>query len=536
MNLIRSAATVGGFTLISRVLGFVRDLIFAAVLGAGLVADAFVLAQRFPNLFRSLFAEGAFSSAFVPQFSRILAAEGPDSARQFAREALSFMVPILIGLTLLVQLAMPWIMLVFAAGFRGDPTKFDLAVLFSRVMFPYLMLMALCALYAGILNSLGRFWVAAAAPILFNLVMIFGLILAPFTGMPGHGQAICVTLSGILQVVWMARAASHAGMDLRLLWPRTTPRVWRLLQTALPGTFAAGVTQVNILIGQVIASWTAGAVTYLYFAERLYQLPLGVIGIAVAAVLLPDLSRRLALGDETGSREAINRAGEFCLLLTLPATTALIAAPYDLVTALFRHGAFSLADAHATAPVVVAFAAGLPAYVLIKVLTPAFFARQDTKTPVAFAAGSVGINVVGSIGLYPLFDFVGIAIATAIAAWVNVGLLGYRLYRLGHFAPDLRLIDRTARMLAAAILMGVVLFGLTGITRPWLAGPIYIALPVLAMVTFLSMALYGGLILGFGAMRWSEIRALMRRRAAGPAPDPLTGDTAIGLDGGKDGV
>ncbi len=534
MNLVRAAATVGGYTLISRLLGFVRDLIFAAVLGAGMVSDAFVLAQRFPNLFRSLFAEGAFSSAFVPLFARTLTSEGDKSARQFAQEALSFMVPILIGLTLAVQFLMPWVMLLFAAGFSANQEKFDLAVLYSRIMFPYLMLMALCALYAGILNSLGRFWVAAAAPILFNLVLIFGLVVvAPITGLPGHGQAVCVTISGILQVIWMAYAARRAGMDLNLLWPRASPRVLRLLKIALPGTFAAGVTQVNILIGQIIASWTAGAVTYLYFAERLYQLPLGVIGIAVGAVLLPDLSRRLALGDEQGSNEALNRASEFCLLLTLPATAALIAAPLDILVALFRHGAFSMADARATVPVLIAFATGLPAYVLIKVLTPAFFARHDTKTPVLFAAVSVVINVLGSVSLYPFFDYVGIAIATSIAAWANVILLGLKLYSKGHFAPDIRLIDRAVRMLAAAILMGVVLFGLTLLVRSWLVGPVYAALPVLISITGLSMFSYGGLVLAMGAIQWDEMTALVQRRP-GPLDDRSNADG--GLDDGANGV
>jgi putative peptidoglycan lipid II flippase len=529
MSLLRQAATVGGFTLISRVLGFARDLIFAQVLGAGLISDAFVLAQRFPNLFRSLFAEGAFSSAFVPIFAGTLAKEGEASAKRFAEEALSFMVPILIGLTLIVQAAMPWVMLAFAAGFTDDAQKFELSVLFSRIMFPYLMLMALCALYAGILNSLGKFWVAAAAPILLNVVLIIGLVvIAPLTGMPGHGQAVCVTVSGVLQVLWMARAARASGMDLRLRWPKATPRVLRLLKIALPGTFAAGITQVNIMIGTVIASATDNAVTYLYYAERLYQLPLGVIGIAIGAVLLPDLSRRLSLGDDSGSRDGLNRAAEFCLLLTLPATAALLAIPLDILVALFRHGAFTLVDAKATAPVLIAFATGLPAYVLIKVLTPAFFARADTRTPVKFAAISVVVNIAGSLALYPLFDYVGIAIATSVAAWVNVGLLAQRLYVKKYFAPDTRLIDRLARMAAAAILMALALLGMAHGARPWLFGPIYAALPSLLVITSLSVGLYGAIALAVRAVHWSELKSAIRpRRRPGAA---ATSETSS-LDG-----
>jgi putative peptidoglycan lipid II flippase len=512
MLLLRQAATVGGFTLLSRLLGFVRDLIFAAVLGAGMVADAFVLAQRFPNLFRALFAEGAFSSAFVPLFSRSLAQEGDVAAREFAQEALSLMIPVLLVLTVLVQIFMPQIMLLFAAGFSANQQKFDLVVLYSRIMFPYLLLMALCALYAGILNTLGRFWVAAAAPILFNLVLIIGLVVvAPITGLPGHGQAVCVTISGLIQVIWMAYAAHQAGMDLHLRIPRATGRVIKLLMIALPGTFAAGITQINILIGQIIASWTAGAVTYLYFAERLYQLPLGVIGIAVGAVLLPDLSRRLALGDDDGAHSALNRACEFSLLLTLPATIALIVMPLDILVALFRHGAFTFEDAKSTAPVLIAFACGLPAYVLIKVLTPAFFARQDTRTPVKYAAISVIINIIGSVGFFPFLDYLGIAVATAIAAWVNVALLAQRLHRLDHFTPDLRLMDRVVRMMAAGLLMGIILLFAAHFARGLLYGPVWAAVATLAGIVGLGVIFYGILIIVVGAADRREVMALLRR-------------------------
>lgn len=511
-SVIRAAATVGGFTLISRVLGFVRDQIFANVLGAGMVADAFLLAQRFPNLFRSLFAEGAFSSAFVPMVSKRLAAEGPGAARAFAEEALNVLVPLLLALTVIAQIAMPWIMIVYAPGFSAEPAKFDLAVLFSRITFPYLMLMALCALYAGILNALSLFWVAAAAPILLNLVLILGLVVvAPITGLPGHGQAFGVTLSGILQVAWMARAARRAGMDLRLGAPRLTPAVVQLLKVALPGTFAAGVTQINAWIGGIIASWTAGAVSWLYFADRLYQLPLGAIGIAVGAVLLPDLSRRLALGDDAGAMAAQNRAAEACMLLTMPAAAALMAIPLDILIALFRHGAFGLADAQATAPALAAFAAGLPAYVLIKVFTPAFFAREDTGTPVVFAAASVGVNIAGSILLYPWLDYVGIAVATAAAAWLNVGLLVHRLARRGHFHADARLLSRLARIALASAALALALRGAAPLLAPWLRAGVLVAMPTLGGLVLAGAALYGALALALGAADRADLRRVLGR-------------------------
>jgi len=512
VNLVRSAATVGGFTLISRVLGFIRDVLTAALVGTGPVADAFFVAQRFPNLFRSLFAEGAFASAFVPLFAKKLEADGKDRARQFAEQALGVLLAALLIFTMLAQIAMPWAMTLIAPGFQEDPAKYDLAVLFCQITFPYLIFMALTALYGGILNSMSKFWAAAAAPIMLNLVLIFVLLLiAPHTPTPGHALSWGVTVSGVLQFLWMVYAARSAGMNLSLPRPRLTPEVKRLLVLTVPGTIAAGVSQINILVGSMIASFSASAVSYLYYADRVYQLPLGVIGIAVGAVLLPDLSRKLAAGDDQGAQLSQSRATRITMLLTMPATMALVVIPFEIVVVLFERGAFDRAASLETAKALVAFALGLPAYVLVKVFTPAFFARENTKTPLRFAAVSVSVNIAGSAILFPVMGHVGIALATALAAWVNVAQLVLRLSALNHFHLDSPLVRGLARIGIASLIMGgVLLLGAKFMAGAFL-GPVLPAALALAGLVAGGMAVYGVAVLATGAVSLSEIKALARR-------------------------
>ncbi|NND50434.1 MAG: murein biosynthesis integral membrane protein MurJ, partial [Rhizobiales bacterium] len=365
MNLIRSALTVGAMTAISRVLGFVRDVLIAASLGTGLVADVFFVAFRLPNLFRRLFAEGAFNAAFVPLFSGRLEAEGSTAARRFASEAASALLWALIVFTALFELAMPLVVYVIAPGFTDTPEKLDLTVLLTRIAFPYLAFMSLVALISGILNALGRFAVAAAAPIVLNIVLIatlLAIIELDLAATPEAGRMLTwgVALAGALQLLLVWVAAMRADFAPRFTLPRLTPGVKRLLVLGIPGVLAAGATQINIVIGTIIASFQDGAVSFLYYADRIYQLPLGIVGIAIGIVLLPDLSRRLAAGDGPGALAAQNRACEFSMLLTIPAAAALIAIPAAIISVLFEHGRFDASDTAATAPALAAFAAGLP--------------------------------------------------------------------------------------------------------------------------------------------------------------------------------
>lgn len=463
MKLYRSIATVSGFTALSRVLGFVRDMLTAAVLGAGPVADAFFVAFRLPNLFRSLFAEGAFNSAFVPLFSKNLQSDGTDGARNFAEEALAVLLVALLFITILAEIAMPWLVAFIAPGFGENPEKFDLAVLLTRITFPYLLCMSLTALAAGILNALGRFAAAAAAPIILNVVLSAAMILAASIGLRDRPEAAvmlawAVSVAGFAQLAWLAIAAGRQGMNLRFRRPRLTPQVKRLFALALPGIATAGITQINLFVGTMIASLAEGAVSYLYYADRINQLPLGIVGIAIGVVLLPELSQKLNGGDVRAAMTSHNRSLEFALLLTLPAAAALCVVPGPIIQVLFERGAFNAGDTSAVATALAAFAVGLPASVLIRVLLPGFFAREDTRTPMIFAGISASVNIVGSLSLFFVLGHVGIAIATSLAAWTNAILLGATLLRRKHFEPDAALKRRGTLIAVASVVMALALW------------------------------------------------------------------------------
>lgn len=513
MSLVRSIATVGGYTGISRVLGFVRDILIANVVGASPVADAFFAAFRLPNLFRRLFAEGAFNAAFVPLFARRLEQEGEAAAKRFAEEALSVLITGLLVISAAAMAGMPWFIYVIGSGFSQDPEKLALAVELSRITFPYLLFMAVVALISGVLNSLYRFAAAAAAPILLNILFILALTLVlPFTGAPGYLMAWTVCLAGAAQMIFLAVAAARAGMKLRLPRPRFTPGVRRLLVLLVPGVLSAGALQINIFVGSSIASWQEGAFSYLYYADRVYQLPLGLIGIAIGIVLLPDMARKLRSGAGEAAMHSLNRGLEFALLLTLPATLALLVIPGAIVGGLFQHGAFGQADAAATAAALAAFAGGLPAYVLVKILQPAFYAREDTVTPFRFSVVSVIANIVLSLVLFLTLDHVGIALATALAAWLNTLLLIWSLRRHGFWALDQRFRHRLPRILGASAVMGLVLWGLQTALAGWLGDTFFERIAALAILVAAGLGSYALAALLFGAMSRSELLAALRRK------------------------
>ncbi|MDZ4737279.1 MAG: murein biosynthesis integral membrane protein MurJ [Rhodospirillaceae bacterium] len=513
MILLRSVATVGGFTLVSRFLGVARDLLIARYLGAGPIADAFFVALRFPNLFRNLFAEGAFNAAFVPLYARKLTEAGPNAARILAERILSVMVTFMLILTVAAQFAMPWLMYAIAPGFASDPEKFDLAIRLTQITFPYLLFMSLAALLGGILNSLDKFAYAAAAPILLNLTMIAALVLVmPTTTQPGDVLAWSVALAGLLQFLWLAWSCQRVGVMLRFPRPSLSPEVKRLWKLLIPGLIGAGVMQINIVIGTIIASLFAGAVSYLYYADRIYQLPLGVIGVAIGVVLLPELTRRLRGGDSGGAMWSFNRAVEIAMLLTLPAAAALIAVPLPIVTVLFERGAFGPAESYETARVLGIFAIGLPAYVLVKTLAPGFYAREDTTTPFRIAIVTMIVNTVLSVALAFTIGFVGIAIATTIAAWVNAGLLAWKLRQAGHLAIDDRLKRRLPRMIAASLVMGIVLWFGGDMLAPWFEDRTIVKLAAISIIVGGGLAIYAALGLAIDAFTWRDLREAFRRR------------------------
>jgi putative peptidoglycan lipid II flippase len=507
--------SVGGLTLASRVVGFVRDILIAAILGAGPVADAFFVAFRLPNHFRALFAEGAFNSAFVPVFSETLVRQGQPAARRFAEEVQAVLLAVQLGLLLLFWAVMPWFMLVFAPGFREDPAKFELAVLFTRITFPYLLLISVVALLGAMLNSLKRFAAAAAAPILLNLTLIAALVgLTPRLPTAGHALAWGVLAAGVVQLVYLEWDSARAGMVLRLARPRFTDGVLRFLRVLGPAALGAGLVQINLFVDTVIASFLpTGAVSYLYYADRLNQLPLGVIGIAVGTVLLPEMARRIKSGDEAGAAESQNRAIELSLLLTLPAAAAFLTVAHPIMAVLFQRGAFSAADAGASAATLIAYALGLPAFVVIKSLIPGFHARLDTATPVRIALVAVLVNVGLKVVLMAPLAQVGLAVATSASGWVNCGLLALALHRRGLLVSDHRLRRRVPRMAAAAAGMGLVLAAGQGPLAFWLHSPV-LAVRVAALTALcIGGALaFGGLAVAIGAVNRAELGRLMRRR------------------------
>jgi putative peptidoglycan lipid II flippase len=526
MKLYRAFATVGGLTMVSRMLGFVRDILIAAALGAGFVADAFFVAFRFPNLFRRLFAEGAFNAAFVPLFANRLEGEGADVARGFAEEAMAGLLSVLLVVSALALIAMPWLMLLLAPGFVEDPAKYDLAVLLTRLTFPYLLCMSLVALLSGVLNSIGRFTAAAAVPIVLNVVLIGAIGLAFWLGyarQPGAGIILAagVLIAGFAQLTVLWTAVDRIGVKLRLRRPRYTEGMKRLVQLGVPGLISGGITQINIVVGTIIASLQASAVSYLYYADRLYQLPLGIVGVAIGVVLLPDLSRKLRAGDRAAIMESQNRSLELALLLTLPAAVALSVAAEPVIRVLFERGAFSANDTPATAAALAAFALGLPSFVLIKVFQSAFFAREDTATPMRFAAINLAINAIGSLVLYfafaaaGLMPHLGIAVATSAAGWINALLLWGALIRHGDFVADGRLRRNLPLILFASVAMGAALAIAIPLLQPYLAVSQSISVRAAALVVLVAVgiAVFGAFSLLTRIVRPDQLGRLLRRTA-----------------------
>lgn len=506
-------------TMASRVLGFFRDVLMASLLGTGPIADAFVVAFRFPNLFRRLFGEGAFNSAFVPLFAKRLEGEGPDKARGFAEEAFSGLFFVLLIFLALAELAMPLLMYLFAPGFAEDPEKFNLTILLTRIAFPYLLFMSLVALLGGVLNSLNRFLVAAAAPVVLNVVMISVLLALRFAGFgesATSGQALvwAVSFAGLLQFIVLYIAAAKAGMKLRLRKPSYSDGMKRMVMLGIPGVIAGGITQLNLVISTIIASHQASAASWLYYADRIYQLPLGVVGVAIGIVLLPEISRQLRKGDNPGVFNSQNRAIELSLFLTVPASIALVAIPYPIIQVLFQHGAFTQADTQASASALAAFAAGLPAFVLIKIFSPGFFAREDTKTPMYFAGLGVVTNIAGALILFPYIGHVGIALATTVAGWLNALLLGVTLNRRGFFKIDDQLKFKLPRILASSLIMGVFLLGAIYLFQPYFEGGTAFLLRVglLASMVILGAVIYFGLSFLTGAFSKVDFRTALKRK------------------------
>ena len=521
MNLVRAFSSIGILTLASRILGFARDMLMARFLGAGFASDAFLIAFRLPNMFRALFAEGAFASAFVPSFNRKVGEDGGrlDRAFLFAEQALAILLPFLILVTgLLMLLAGPAVLLL-SGGFNDvTAEQFAFATELARITFPYLLFISLVSLLGGILNSLHRFWVNAAAPILLNLTLIVALLFFHGTDDAGYGtaraQAWGVTISGVLQFLWLWLACRQAGVKLKLRLPKLNDDVKQLLRLIWPAALGAGAMQINLVISTMLAArfLDEGSVSYIYYADRLNQLPLGLIGIGLGTVLLPNIARLVSGGDEKGALDFQKKGLQLALFLTLPATAALIVAAEPIIRGLLQYGAFTEGDATATAWALAAFSTGLPAYIMIKVLTPGYHARSDMKTPLRFGLISIAVNLALNLILIWPLKHVGPPLATAIAAWVNVTLLWLTLRKRGQFEIDRKLASHIARLALAAGLMAAALFAATPWIRPFLAGNFEYRVAGLALLVGGGIIVYAACVFLTRAYSLAELKAFLRRK------------------------
>ncbi|MCO5082236.1 MAG: murein biosynthesis integral membrane protein MurJ [Rhizobiaceae bacterium] len=532
MSLLKKFATVASGTMMSRMLGFAREMFMAAALGTGPVADAFNAAFQFPNTFRRLFAEGAFNTAFVPLFAKEIEANGLQGARDFSSEVFGVLFTVLIGLTILMELSMPLLVsTVIAPGFSSNPEKFELTVGLATIMFPYLMCMSLAAMMSGMLNSLRKYFAAAVAPVFLNIILIGVLAYAWYEGHDGRrvGYALAwgVLAAGVVQlgIVWFA--VRRAGVTIKLRMPHFTPNVRRLLWLAFPAAITGGITQINQLIGTAIASGKPSTVSSLGYADRVYQLPLGVVGIAVAIVLLPELARALKAGDTKEASNLQNRSVEFTLFLTLPASAALLVMAEPIIRFLYERGQFAADNSTPTvASILAIFALGLPAFVLIKAFTPGYFAREDTRTPMYFAAISVAINLGIALAIFPSMGGPGIAIASAVAGWVNAALLLGVLIKRGHWGGDLPLLTRIPRLIfASAVMAAAIWYVQNTVAAPYLAAGSPIAAKAIALAAIVSgaMLIYFAVAFGTGGASLGVIRRSIRRPKGGkPASPPLS--------------
>jgi putative peptidoglycan lipid II flippase len=511
MNLVKSTGTIGGLTMVSRIAGFAREMLMSRILGAGIYTDAFYVAFRLPNTFRRLFGEGAFSAGFVPLYSQRLQSGGEADAKRFSEEVLAVFLPTLILFTLGFEIIMP--LFIWAiTGWHGEQLAFG--TFLTRITFPYLLLISLVSLFSGILNSISRFTAAAFAPALLNLAMLVALVLVREGGeISATAVAAAVTIGGVLQLGLLMAACKRAGIVLKIRKPKLTPGVRQFIRVVVPATLGAGVYQVSVFIDTFFLTRIGtGAVSWFNYADRLNQLPLGVIGAAIGTAILPQVSRHVDIGEHAEAARVQGQAADLAMLLCLPAALALAASAHPLVSAIFQGGRFTERDAYFTGLTLSIVALGLPAYVLVKVLTPGFYARRDTATPVKTALAVLAVNIALNFALIPPFGIGGLAAAVALSSWLNCVILYVILHRRGHFRVEKWLMSRLVRQLAAGLAMVLVLVlirqGLTG----WFKGSVGERLVGTVALVGGGMAVYFPLVWVLGGTDKEELRTLLRRR------------------------
>lgn len=513
MSLIRSSFSIGSMTLVSRIFGFVRDMLVANVLGASFMADAFVVAFKLPNFFRRLFAEGAFNQAFLPMFAGMVKTGSREEALRFASDALSWLIVVVSAVVGLCMLFMPWLMYILAPGFDEDPITYDLSIILTRITFPYLLFITIVSLLGGVLNSFEKFTAVASTPIVMNVSMIAGLYLfAPVTPNAAHALAWGVFLAGVTQLFWLVYFCKKSDILPAIHFPRFTPEVKKLLIVVAPAAVGAGVTQINLMIDTMIATLIPNGVSYLYYADRIFELPLGVIGIAVATALLPTLSKHIRAGERDQAIRTTNQSIKMVMFLGLPSCGALMVIAEPIIHVIFERGAFLPEDTAAVYPALMAFTLGLPGHLVAKILASNFFAAQDTKTPVKIGVACVILNLILNLILMQFLAHVGIAMATSITGYVNAGALAYILYKRGHFAPDVSLQYFVLKCLVSTFGMMAVLWGTADLLEPMLHDLFFWQVGALCFLVGVGGAAYAGLIVLSGGIALKDLKRILAKK------------------------
>ncbi len=529
-RMIRSSMVYSALTLVSRFLGLARDLVITARMGASLTiaADAYYTAQAFSNLFRRIFAEGAFAAAFVPSYSRKLAADGALVADNLAADALATMAAGTIVLTIIAQLTMPWIMLVYSPGYVADPAKFRLAVILTQITMPYLPCMVVASLLAGVLTARGRFIVYGAYPTVLNLVMLAAVWPQKDPVQAAYAASYATIVAGIAQAALCWWGVAKSGARVRMVWPKLNAEVLALIKLTIPGALASSAVQLNIFISTMLASQVSGLRAWMSVADRFYQLPLSLVGTAIGVALLPRLSKAFGSGDHEDAQFALDQGLVFALAFCLPAAAAILAMPVYLVDGLFTRGAFLHKDAVAAGQILFQYGWGLPAFVLVKILQPAFFARHDTRTPMRFSLISVAVNIAFGVTLFYAIGFQGIAAATSIATWITVLQMAWVLNRKYNYRPTARAWGKMVRVALASLIMGLLLYGAshfrTQVEAP-LAGVSFFGLHAkefaVLLIAMTGAVLYPVLLFALGGITPAELRAAFRRGKDEPSiPTP----------------
>ncbi len=513
-SLFRSFFTVSFYTFLSRVLGFIRDILIARYLGSTVIADAFFVAFRIPNFFRRVLAEGAYSAALIPVFSGVvLNPKDEREASDFVENTTSMLLFATLVLTILFFSGMPYIIQVLAPGFTDNKEAYELAVHFGKIIFPYIIFISLAAHFTSINNVHERFAAGAFAPAILNISFILSLFfLTPFVTTAGHALSYGVLIGGILQFLYLYSAVLNFYRP-RIRIPVLNEKLKKFFKLFLPGVVGSGVIQLNIVIGTIIASFLpVGAISHIYYADRLNQLPLGIFGIALGIVLLPSLSKAIKQSDQEKTNNIQNRSIEFSLLISLPSAIGLFILAEPIIYILFERGAFVAEDTFFTAKVLSYFALGLPAYIIIKVLVSCFFAREDTKTPLYISIVSVISNVVLSLLLIGSMREMGIAVATAISAWVNALLLYLFLSIRNHMKFDDLLVRNSIKILLSSVILFVGIYLLNGMLFKNIIGnSVFLNSTFLLLMIFLAIIIYFGLVIMLKVLSVNQLKEYLKK-------------------------